>query len=125
MSRSVFSRSRRGSSAVEFGIALPILAIVMIACVDVGRYVAARNSLRAAVGEVVRAATTSTTMSGCTDPKTYALARVDLLEATLLNICVVRAADSITVSADYTFTFSVLNFGTAPRTLRATVTSPL
>lgn len=55
MSRSVFNRSRRGATTLEFGLV---------------------GALRAAVGEVVRHAILGTTVAGCETAESHALARV-------------------------------------------------
>jgi Flp pilus assembly protein TadG len=120
-----FASNRRGSAAVEFALVGTIFLSVLFAVIDLGRYVASRTALRAATAEVVRAAVTDMTLSGCAMPKTLALAGAPVLQAALLNVCVVRATDVVTVSADYTFTFHMPVFNRTPYTLRASVTSPL
>jgi Flp pilus assembly protein TadG len=126
MSRSVFNRSRRGSVSLDFAAVAATLVIALIACIDLGRYVATRTALRAAVGEVARAAMTDTAITGAETPKALALSRVSLLAAEQLSIQVNRAATSVTVQASYNFSFISPFFGTAKdRTLAATVTTPI
>ena len=125
MSRCASSRSRRGSAAVEFALIGTIFLSCMFAVIDLSRYVASRTALRAAAGEVIRAAVTDTALAGCTAPKTLAAAGAPVLQAALLNVCVVRGTDTVRVDADYTFTFVIPVFSRTPRILRATVTSPL
>lgn len=125
MSRCASSSWRRGSAAVEFALIAGIFFSVMFAVIDLSRYMASRTALRAATAEVIRAAVTDATLAGCSTPKTLAVAGAPVLQATLLNVCVVRATDAVTVNADYTFTFYVPVFSRTPRTLRTSVTSPL
>jgi Flp pilus assembly protein TadG len=119
------SNRRRGSAAVEFALVGTLFLTVLFAVIDLGRYMASRTALRAATAEVIRAAVTDATLTGCTVPKTLAVAGAPVLQAALLNVCVVRAADVVTVNADYTFTFHMPVFNRTPRTLRTSVTSPL
>jgi len=109
---------------LEFGLIAAFLIIVLAGTMDLGRFLATRTALRAAVGEVARAAMTNTALTGCSTPETYALSKVAMLDAAALGVCVTRATGSVTVSASYSFTFIVPILGTAPRTLSASVTSP-
>ena len=125
MSRCGSNRSRRGIVAIEFALIGAAFFLLLFVIVDIGRLVAARTELRAAVGEVVRAAVADTTGPVCADPKSYALSRVSLLEPDALSVTAVCVTTSVTVTAEYVFTFIMPAFGTAPRTLRAVVSSPV
>ncbi|PWS34190.1 hypothetical protein DFH01_26550 [Falsiroseomonas bella] len=126
MSRSVSNRARRGSVSLDFAAIAATLVIALIACVDVGRYVATRTALRAAVGEVARAAMTDAAITGSETPKALALARVSLLDPAQLTIQVNRAATTVTVQASYTFSFISPFFGAEKdRRLAASVTTPI
>lgn len=50
------ARSLRGSTTVDFAFALPVLALLMIATLQVGQTLHAKGSLRHALGEGVRLA---------------------------------------------------------------------
>ncbi len=101
-----------------------LLLATALACMDMGRYMASRTALRAAVGEVVRAAVTTPTLTGCEAPETYALTRVSMLDPAELTICVTRGTTTVTINASYRFAFVVPLLG-EPRTLTAVVTHPL
>jgi Flp pilus assembly protein TadG len=124
MSLSGSNKGKRGTAALEFALTGAIFLSVMFGVIDLSRYVASRTALRAAVGEVARAAITDTTINSTT-ARTLALAHGPVLTPTLFNISLSRATDSVTVSADYTFTFLMPGFGSTPRVLSASITSPL
>jgi Flp pilus assembly protein TadG len=126
MSRSASNRSRRGSVSLEFAAVCATFVVALIACIDVGRYVATRTALRAAVGEITRAAMTDLTLTGSSTPKTLALSRVSLLDPAHFSIQVNRAATTVTVQATYNFSFISPLFGAdRDRTLSASVTTPI
>ncbi|HEV7265131.1 MAG TPA: TadE/TadG family type IV pilus assembly protein [Falsiroseomonas sp.] len=117
--------------SAEFALIGAAFFLLLFACIDVGRYVASRTALRAAVSEAVRAVTTDASLTGCDAPKTYALARTAMLIAANLTLCASRveptgsAAGSVTVNASYVFTFVVPGFPHEPMTLSADVVSPI
>jgi Flp pilus assembly protein TadG len=122
MSRSASSKSRRGTITIDFAMVALTLIVAMIACVDVGRYVATRTALRNAMAEVLRAAMTDATLVGATTPKAYALSRVSLLDPSRFAISVERLpvgapTTSVRVTASYDFTFITSLFGVQSRAL--------
>lgn len=131
MSRFVSNRSRRGTIAVDFAVVAATLAVALVACIDIGRYIATRTALRAAMGEVARAAMTDATLDGDSAPKTFALSRVSLLDPALFAITVTRLpaggpTTSIRVTASYTFSFITPLFGNRARSLTPQpLTTPL
>jgi Flp pilus assembly protein TadG len=116
---------RRGMVTLEFGLIAASLIIVLAGALDFARFLATRTALRAAVGEVVRAAMTSSSLTGCTTPETYAISKVAMLAANDLTVCVTRGTNSLTVTASYSFAFVIPILGTAPRTINASTTTPV
>ncbi|WP_372624087.1 TadE/TadG family type IV pilus assembly protein [Falsiroseomonas sp.] len=131
MSRSVFNRSRRGIVSIEFGLIGAAFFLLLFACIDVGRYVASRTALRAAVSEAVRGVMTDPSLAVGDAAKNYALARTAILNGAYLTLTASRVeptastAGSVTVNASYVFTFVVPGFPREPMTLNANVTSPI
>jgi uncharacterized membrane protein len=122
---------RRGTITVDFALVALTALIAMIACIDIGRYVATRTALRNAMAEVLRAAMTDATILGSVVPKEYALNRVSMLDPSLFSIDVARlpaegTATSVRVTASYSFTFMTPLFGTGQRALTPpALTTPL
>jgi Flp pilus assembly protein TadG len=113
---------RRGTITIDFAMVALTLVMAMIACIDIGRYVATRTALRNAMAEVLRAAMTDATLVGVETPKAHALSRVSMLDPMQFAISVERLpagapTTSVRVSASYGFSFITPLFGAQSRAL--------
>jgi Flp pilus assembly protein TadG len=124
-----FRHCRRGIATLEFALVGATLIILILATIEISRFMAIRTSLRAAVSDISRVALVNPSLSSA-DAKTRALTRTPFLRSSLLTmtVAVTRNAagtpEIVQVSASYSFTFVVPVFGAPNRTLSASVTTP-
>jgi len=89
-------RDRSGSAMIEFAFALPILLLMVLGCIEFGRYYWIRNTLELAVEDAARFATLN---KNATD--TEIQTRVRSVLANVVQIQSFKAAD-VTVSVSLT-----------------------
>ena len=102
---------RSGSVALEFGLVSGIFFMILMACIDLGRYYATWSSLHTVLGDAMRAASIDPSFSGCDTPKQKVAANAPFLAPSQLGLCVTQNVSSgmttITVTATYPFTFTL------------------
>src|SRR5580658_3919504 len=102
---------RAGVTSLEFGVVALLFLMVVIGCMDLGRYYVIEHSLRTVVAEAAREAWVNSSINGTVDPTTYSFGAitpfVDNADLTL-DVERSRAAlggvKTITVTGTYTFT---------------------
>lgn len=125
MSSSASSSRRRlgtrGTSTVEFSLVIVMLMLAFTAIVEVGRWEATRVALRTATAEALRIAMLDPDLAGCAAPWTRVSARVPVLEAGRITLCVTRGTNSglqqVSVTASYAYAFGAPVLGAASRTM--------
>lgn len=96
-------RDEKGVAAVEFALIAPIFISMILAVIDVGRYMWVLNSMQYAIDESVRAGV----VRELSDDEIVQRARDALITegASSIDIAVVSDTESITVTADATYQF--------------------
>jgi Flp pilus assembly protein TadG len=99
---------RRGQTAVEFALTLPLLLILIVGALDVGRAVLASTSLANAVREAARAGAAAYPAAGWeTRAANHASSSATLLDSSALSINVAQVtaggATFVTVTGQYRF----------------------
>ncbi len=127
MSSARSSASQRGTTTLEFAITGGVFLVIMFAILDVGRYLAVKQSLDTVVALTARAAMVGTVTAGGTCPgsgvtlPTSITGSVPMLSTSHLCVAVTSATTSgqtqTSVSAQYTFAFLL----PAWRTLSSTI----
>jgi Flp pilus assembly protein TadG len=98
-------------TSLEFGVVALLFLMVVIGCMDLGRYYVIEHSLRTVVAEAAREAWVDSSITGTVDPAAYSFGAitpfVDNADLTL-NVERSRAArggiNTITVTGTYAFT---------------------
>ncbi len=102
---------------MEFSLVAAMLMLAFTAIFEVVRWEATRVSLRTATAELLRVAVVDPSLDGCATPWPRVAARVPLLEAERITLCVTRGTggglQQVTVTTSYAFAFAVTIFGTA------------
>jgi Flp pilus assembly protein TadG len=104
----------RGQSLVEFALTLPLLLVLLLFALDVGRlfyvYVGVQNAVREAAAYAAGSAACRAGGSSCSDPKILEIARQELGGDTTLVVNSASCAASCTKSSgltEYRITVSV------------------
>jgi Flp pilus assembly protein TadG len=102
---------RAGVTTLEFGVVAMLFLMVLIGCMDLGRYYVIEHSLRTVVAEAARAAQVNSSLSGSIDPTTASFtALAPFVDNANLNLTVTQTPSGrvsirqITVIGTYAFT---------------------
>lgn len=120
---------RRGTTSVEFALVGGLTALLLLGCLEMGRYLITREAVRTAAAEAVRMATLrggqnldagSAACNGLSGSLAGVAARVPWLTAASLTAtlsgCATQAGiTTVTVTVQYPFTFVITLFGTPNR----------
>lgn len=100
-------RDRRGSAAVEFAVALPALATMLLGAMEFGRLLWTQNALHYAVEEAARCHSVNSSVCGsASQTQSFAASRAGLTFANA-TFTVTTASCGNQVSARYPFAFVV------------------
>jgi Flp pilus assembly protein TadG len=100
---------REGVTSLEFGMVALIFLMVLIGCMDLGRYYLVEHSLRTIVAEAARAALVDASINGTIDPTTAGFAAITpFVDNANLTLQVIQPSgfpgvNQITVTATYSF----------------------
>ena len=112
------TRSERGQAAVEFALALPLVAVVMLAIAQVGISIRNEVAVELAAREGARAAAVAADPSGAAERAASAATRLDVSVSTSSN----GRRVSVTVTHVDPTDLAVIGALVGPVTHRATVT---
>lgn len=97
------TRDRSGSTMIEFAFALPVLLLMVLGCIEFGRYYWIRNTLELAVEDAARFATLN---KNATDTEIQTRVRSvlgNIIKTQTLNAADVTVSVSLTAGSNVTF----------------------
>jgi Flp pilus assembly protein TadG len=110
--RSRIISSKRGATALEYGLVLPVLMLLTLGIIDVGRLMWVYNSLFRTISAAARCASIdSSRCSTSSQIQTYAAAGAWGMTIPASTFKVTYPSCGVQVSANYSFTFSTPGIG--------------